>query len=65
MVVLTKKDEFWDLQFGRARKTFDNLADMEKYADEELRTRMALIEEELSDIKDGRCDSLVAVSKGS
>ncbi len=37
---------------------------MEAFADEELRKRMILIEEELSDIKDGRCDSVVAVSKG-
>ena len=65
VVVQTKKDEFWDLQFGRARKHFDILADMEAYANEELRKRMILIEEELSDIKDGRCDSVVAVSKGS
>ena len=65
VVVQTKKDEFWDLQYGRARRSFVSPADMEAYADEELRKRMILIEEELSDIKDGRCDSVVAVSKGS
>ena len=65
MVVLTKKDEFWDLQFGRNRKKFPEFADLEAYADEELRKRTVLIEEELSDIKDGRYDSVVAVSKGS
>lgn len=65
VVVQTKKDEFWDLQFGKARKKFADSAQMEEYADEELRKRMILIEEELSDIKDGRCDSVVAVSKGA
>ena len=65
VVVQTKKDEFWDLQYGKARRNCINSTDMEAYADEELRKRMILIEEELSDIKDGRCDSVVAISKGS
>ena len=64
VVVQTKKDEFWDLQYGKARKCSLNSAEMEKYADKELRERMFLIEQELFDIKDGRCDSVVAVSKG-
>ena len=64
VVVQTKKDEFWDLQYGKARRTYVNSADMEAHADGELRKRMILIEEDLSDIKDGRCDSVVAVSKG-
>ena len=65
LAVQTKKDEFWDLQYGKARKIYVNSAEMEKHADDELRERMILIEQELSDIKDGRCDSVVAVSKGS
>lgn len=65
VVVQTKKDEFWDLQYGKARRMFVNSAEMEAYADEELRKRMVLIEGELSEIKDGRCDFVVAVSKGS
>ena len=65
VVVQTKKDEFWDLQYGKARNMFITSAEKEAYADEELRKRMVLIEEELADIKDGRCDSIVAVSKGS
>lgn len=65
VIVQTKKDEFWDLQYGRARRIYVDSADMEAYADEELRKRIILIEEELSDIKHGRCDSVVAVSKGS
>ena len=64
VVVQTKKDEFWDLQYGKARRMFVNTTEMEAYADEELRKRMILIEEELSDIEDGRCDAVVAVSKG-
>ena len=64
VVVQTKKDEFWDLQYGKARRTFVTPAEIEAYADEELRKRMILIEEELSDIKNGRCDAVVAVSKG-
>lgn len=63
VVVQTKKDEYWDLHYGKARKKFVNPAEMEAYADEELRKRMILIEQELSDIRDGRCDSFVAVSK--
>ena len=65
VAVQTNKDEFWDLQYGKARKFCVNEAEREKHADEELRERMILIEQELSDIKDGRCDSVVAVSKGS
>lgn len=64
VVVQTKKDEYWDLHYGKARKKFVNPAEMEAYADEELRKRMILIEQELSDIRDARCDSVVAVSKG-
>ncbi|KAL8723618.1 MAG: hypothetical protein Q9181_007246 [Wetmoreana brouardii] len=63
VVVLTKKDEYWDLQFGKARKKFQNQDGQEAYADEELRKRLIAIEEILSDIKDARYDAVVAVSK--
>lgn len=65
VVVGTKKDEFWDMQYGRARREVANSADRDAFADEQLRQRMSLIEEELSDIKYGRYDTAVAVSKGS
>lgn len=41
------------------------MTELEAHADEELRKRTILIEEELSDIRDGRCDAVVAVSKGT
>jgi len=47
VVVQTKKDEVWDLQFGKVQKKLVDLAEMEAYAVEELRKRMILIEEEL------------------
>lgn len=66
VIVLTKKDEFWNQQYGsKAREGSTDVADLEAYADEKLRERITLIETELLDIKDGRCDSIVAVSKGS
>ena len=64
MVIGTKKDEFWDMQYGKSRKLFNNEAELEAHADKELRDRMSLIELELSAIDDGRCDAIVAVSKG-
>ena len=64
VVVGTKKDEFWDMQYGKARKKFADQADMERHADDELRDRMKLMKEEVSNIQDGRCDVMVAVSKG-
>lgn len=60
-----KKDEFWDIQYGKARRLVPNAADRDAYADEQLRLRMGLLEEELSEIKNGRYDIAVAVSKGN
>lgn len=64
VVIGMKKDEFWDMQYGKACKAVANLADRDAYADEQLRLRMGLIEEEFSEIKNGRYDIAVAVSKG-
>lgn len=64
-MVLTKKDEFWYQHYGKAQELFANLAQKKGYAGKELRKRVFLIEKELLDIKDGRCDSVVALSKGA
>ena len=60
-----KKDEFWDIQYCKARREVANVADRDAYPDKQLHQRMSLIEEELSDIKNGRYDTIVAVSKGT
>ncbi|KAL8960476.1 MAG: hypothetical protein Q9193_002825 [Seirophora villosa] len=56
VVVQTKKDEFWDLQFGKAWRRFRVQAEAEAYANEELQKRVIQIERDLSDIKDSRYD---------
>ncbi|KAI4128984.1 MAG: hypothetical protein LQ341_006616, partial [Variospora aurantia] len=64
VAVQTKKDEFWDLQFAKAWKKCRMHDEAEAYANEQLQKRMIQIEEDLSDIKDSRCDAVVSVSKG-
>ncbi|KAL8991459.1 MAG: hypothetical protein Q9177_000131 [Variospora cf. flavescens] len=63
VAVQTKKDEFWDLQFAKAWKKCRMDDEAEAYANEQLQKRMIQIEEDLSDIKDSRCDAVVSVSK--
>ncbi|KAL8790123.1 MAG: hypothetical protein Q9213_000825 [Squamulea squamosa] len=62
VVVQTKKDELWDLQYGKARR--EELPNPEHLADQELRKRMLSMEEDLLSIKDARYDAVVAVSRG-
>ena len=64
MIIGTKKDEFLDMQYGKARRQFPDEADREAYAEKQLRERLALIEEELLEIEGGKCDTMVSVSKG-
>ena len=64
VIVGTKKDEFLDMHFGKARRQIKDLKKLEVYCEEELRQRMLLIEKELQEIKDARFDAMVAVSKG-
>ncbi|KAL8950955.1 MAG: hypothetical protein Q9222_003045 [Ikaeria aurantiellina] len=63
ILVLTKKDEFWNLQFGKARKFVTTTAEMEAFADEELRKRILSIEEDFFNIPHARYDDVVAVSR--
>lgn len=65
MVVGTKKDIYWNTKFGESRKKFALLADLEAHADKEVDNRMREIEEEIDSITNGRCDAVVAVSKGT
>lgn len=60
----TKKDVYWNTKFGESRKQFALLADLQAHADAELDNRMREIEDEVDSITDGRCDAIVAVSKG-
>ena len=64
MVVGTKKDIFWAMQYRKAGEKFSDPTDMESYADNGLRDRTRLIKEEILNIQDGRCAAVVAVSKG-
>ena len=64
MIIGTKKDEFLDMQYGKARKLFKNEDDREAHAESQLRDRLALIEQELLEIEGGKCDTMVSVSKG-
>ncbi|KAL8691021.1 MAG: hypothetical protein Q9224_004268 [Gallowayella concinna] len=64
VIVQTKKDEFWDLQYGKARRqSLPSIAALDAFADEELRKRLISIEEDLSSIKNARYDDIVPVSK--
>ncbi|KAL9594238.1 MAG: hypothetical protein Q9219_007140 [cf. Caloplaca sp. 3 TL-2023] len=63
IVVQTKKDEYWDLQFGKARKDFASSSALEEHANNELQRRLNLMEEEISEIQNGRYDAMVAVSQ--
>ena len=64
VVIGTKKDEFLDMQYGKARRQFPNEADREAFAEKELRDRIALMEAELLEIEGSKCDIFVSVSKG-
>ena len=64
MIIATKKDEYHDLQYMKAKRDPAIFEDPELYADKELQNRVALIKKELLDIENGRCDDIVPVSYG-
>ncbi|KAL8711662.1 MAG: hypothetical protein Q9220_004072 [cf. Caloplaca sp. 1 TL-2023] len=62
IVILTKKDEMWDLKHGKALREGRSYVQAAAFADEELEKRTTEIEEDRLDSKGSRCDAMLSVS---
>lgn len=70
IVVATKKDDLYEIEFGARRKArkkeglkFDE-EDCEQYAEQKVQERIETIQNEMQSVPDGRLDACVAVSHG-
>lgn len=68
IVIATKKDELFATKWQEARGKYKNAPDLmatcDKYADDEVMLRLSVIEDEMEQVRHGRLDACVAVSKG-